>query len=114
MGLETIKMRDLEGKAENIYESVAIMAKRARHINNIRLSKKEAILDGHDETEEYITEPIEPIVTERETKVTSDALEEFLEGKIEYEYVEPMPIMEEDESTESSESEDTEEKSKDK
>ena len=52
MGLETIKMKDLEGKAKNIYESIAVMAKRARHLNNKRLADKEEIMDGNDETED--------------------------------------------------------------
>ena len=91
MGLETIRMRDLEGKAENMYEAVTVMAKRAKHINNTRLSKKEEILD-HDDTEEYSAEPIVPIInTVRETKVATVALNEFLNGDIEFEYVKPMP-----------------------
>ncbi|MCH7618830.1 MAG: DNA-directed RNA polymerase subunit omega [Candidatus Marinimicrobia bacterium] len=98
MGLETIKMRDLEGKAVNIYESITVMAKRARQINNIRLAEKEEILDGHeDDAEEYIVEPMVPRNTKRETKVATIALNEFLRGEIEFEYVEPMPISEDEE-----------------
>ena len=96
MGLETIRMRDLEGKAENMYEAVTVMAKRAKHINNVRLSKKEEILD-HDDTEEYSAEPIVPIIsTVKETKVATVALNEFLNGDLEFEYVKPMPVSEEE------------------
>ena len=103
MGLETIKMRDLEGKAVNIYESITVMAKRARHINNLRLAEKEEILDGHDDdTEDYIPQPIVPTNTTRETKVATEALNEFLKGEIEFEYVEPMPLSEDEEIKESS------------
>ncbi|MCH8300922.1 MAG: DNA-directed RNA polymerase subunit omega, partial [Candidatus Marinimicrobia bacterium] len=38
MGLETIKLKELEGKAKNIYEAIVVMAKRARHLNNKRLA----------------------------------------------------------------------------
>lgn len=96
MGLETIRMRDLEGKAENTYEAVTVMAKRAKHINNIRLSKKEEILD-HDDAEEYLTEPMVPLInTEKETKVATVALNEFLNGDIEFEYIKPMPAEDEE------------------
>ncbi len=102
MGLETIKMRDLEGKAVNIYESITVMSKRARHINNLRLAEKEEILDGHeDDSEEYISEPMVPLNTKKETKVATVALNEFLRGEIEFEYVEPMPISEDEEIKES-------------
>lgn len=109
MGLETIRMRDLEGKAENMYEAVTVMAKRAKHINNVRLSKKEEIMD-HDDAEDYPAEPIVPIIsTVRETKVATVALNEFLNGEIEFEYVKPMPDSEDEELSESSEEEKTKE-----
>ena len=108
MGLETIRMRDLEGKAENMYEAITVMAKRARHINNVRLSKKEEILD-HDDSEDYATEPMVPeINTEKETKVSTVALNEFLNGDIEFEYVKPMPVSEEAELIESADEDKTE------
>ena len=105
MGLETIKLKDLEGKAKNIYEAITVMAKRARHLNNKRLADKEEILDGNDEPEEFIPEPFIPTNTVRETKVATIALEEFLAGEIEYRYVEPMPMENEEESSESSDEE---------
>ncbi len=102
MGLETIKLKELEGKAKNIYEAITVMAKRARHLNNKRLADKEEIMDDNDEPEEFIPEPIVPTNTERETKVATIALEEFLAGEIEYKFVEPMPMESEVESSESS------------
>ena len=102
MGLETIKLKDLEGKAKNIYEAIVVMSKRARHLNNKRLADKEEIMDGNDEPEEFIPEPIVPTNTKRETKVATIALAEFLAGEIEYRYVEPMPMESEVDSSESS------------
>ena len=108
MGLETIRMRDFEGKAKNLYEAVTVMAKRAKHINNTRLSKKEEILD-HDDAEDYSAEPIVPIIsTVRETKVATVALNEFLNGEIEFEYVKPMPVSEDEDLSEGEEEEKTE------
>ena len=105
MGLETIKLKDIEGKAKNIYEAIVVMSKRARHLNNKRLADKEEIMDGNDEPEEFITEPIVPITTERETKVATIALAEFLAGEIEYRYVEPMPMEGEGDLSETSDGE---------
>ncbi len=102
MGLETIKLKDLEGKAKNIYEAITVMAKRARHLNNKRLADKEEIMDGTDEPEEFMPEPIIPTNTEKETKVATIALDEFLAGEIEFKYVQPMPMEGEGESLESS------------
>ena len=102
MGLETIKLKDLEGKAKNIYEAIVVMSKRARHLNNKRLADKEEIMDGNDEPDEFIPEPIVPTTTERETKVATIALAEFLAGEIEYKYVTPMPMESEVDSSETS------------
>ena len=102
MGLETIRLKDLEGKAKNIYEAIVVMSKRARHLNNKRLADKEEIMDGNDEQEEFMPEPIVPTNTVRETKVATIALDEFLAGEIEYKYVEPMPMEGEQDSSESS------------
>ena len=103
MSIETIKMKDFEGKAKNIYESIAVMSKRARHLNNKRLADKEEIMDGNDEPDEFIPDPIVPKNTVREIKVATIALEEFLAGEIEYSYVEPMPMEDVEGSSESSE-----------
>lgn len=91
MGLETIKLKELEGKAKNIYEAIEVMAKRARHLTNKRLAEREEIMDGNDEQEEFTPEPIVPTNRKRETKVATIALDEFLRGDIEFKYVEVMP-----------------------
>ena len=111
MGIETIKLKDLEGKAKNIYEAIEVMAKRARHLNNKRLADKEEIMDGTDESEEFTPEIIVPTNRERETKVATIALDEFLAGEIEFKYVEPMPMEGEElpESTDEETSDETKE-----
>ena len=111
MGIETIKLKDLEGKAKNIYEEIEVMAKRARHLNNKRLADKEEIMDGTDESEEFTPEIIVPTNRKRETKVATIALDEFLAGEIEFKYVEPMPMEGEElpESTDEETSDDTKE-----
>lgn len=111
MGLETIKLKELEGKAKNIYEAIVVMAKRARHLNNKRLADKEEIMDGTDESEEFTPEIIVPTNRKRETKVATIALDEFLAGEIEFKYVEPMPMEGEElpESTDEETSDDTKE-----
>ncbi|MCH7819378.1 MAG: DNA-directed RNA polymerase subunit omega [Candidatus Marinimicrobia bacterium] len=111
MGIETIKLKDLEGKAKNIYEAIEVMAKRARHLNNKRLADKEEIMDGTDESEEFTPEIIVPTNRKRETKVATIALDEFLAGEIEFKYVEPMPMEGEElpESTDEETSDDTKE-----
>ena len=58
MAVKPLALRKLEKQSKNIYEAVVVMSKRARQINQERYEEKE--------------------------KVTTEALDQFLSGEIEW------------------------------
>ena len=85
MGLKTIPFRDIEDKAENMYEAVAVMFGQAR----IELQERildQAIID-HQEEELDVFDDIEepsPENYEEKEKVTTVAIDSFINGKVEW------------------------------
>ena len=87
MGLKTIPFRDIEDKAENMYEAVAVMFGQAR----IELQERilnQAIIDHQEEEEELdvfdeIEEP-SPENYEEKEKVTTVAIDTFINGEVEW------------------------------
>ena len=85
MGLKTIPFRDIEDKAENMYEAVAVMFGQARIelqeriLNQAIIDHQEEELDVFDEIEEPSPENYE----EKE-KVTTVAIDSFINGKVEW------------------------------
>ena len=85
MGLKTIPLREIEEKAENMYEAVAAMSKQARcELQERILSKaimehQEEDLDVFDEVEE-----ISPETYEEKGKDTTIAIEKFLNGEVKW------------------------------
>ena len=83
MGLKTIPFRDIEEQSENMYEAVVAMSGQAKSELQERLLKKaiqqhqDEDLDVFDEVEELTPESYE----EKE-KVTTMAVEKFLEGDV--------------------------------
>ncbi len=83
MGLKTIPFRDIEEKAENMYEAVSAMSGQAkielqeRILSKAILRHKEDEIDVFDEVEE-----ISPDNYEEEEKVTTIAIEKFVNGKV--------------------------------
>jgi DNA-directed RNA polymerase omega subunit len=89
--IETISIGDIEDKAENVYESVIVVAKRARQIND---EQKQLLMKEQDEYDEdydaMVEDEGELIPAEGDylklPKPSAIALEEFMEGKLEYLY----------------------------
>ena len=85
MGLKTIPFREIEEKAENMYEAVAAMSGQARFELQERILSKaimehqEEDLDVFDEVEE-----ISPETYEEKVKVTTIAIEKFLNGDVKW------------------------------
>tara|TARA_Y100001970_G_C14175389_1_gene826666 strand:- start:256 stop:531 length:276 start_codon:yes stop_codon:yes gene_type:complete len=83
MGLKTIPFRDLEDKADNMYEVVSAMSSQAklelqeRLLNKAISTHQEEELDVFDEIEE-----ITPANYVEEKKVTSVAVEKFIDGDV--------------------------------
>ena len=85
MGLKTIPFRDIEEKAENMYEAVSAMSGQAklelqeRIVNKAILSHQEEELDVFDEVEE-----ISPDSYEEQEKVTTVAIDKFVNGQVKW------------------------------
>jgi len=87
----TRDLRDLDNKTGNIYESIAIISKRARQISSDlkwEIQRKLEEFAVSTDTIEEVQENKEQIEIskfyERLPKPTTTALEEFLEGKVMY------------------------------
>ncbi|MCR4439228.1 MAG: DNA-directed RNA polymerase subunit omega [bacterium] len=92
--LYNISREEIEKHAESVYEAVVVIAKRARQINDeqkqlVEMEMREALAEIKDEPLDD-DQPREPIHKPymRLPKPTSQALQEFLEGKLRYTYVE--------------------------
>ena len=83
MGLKTLPFRDIEDKADNLYEAVAVMSGQARNelqeqiLNRTISSHSDEELDVFDE----VKEPSPDDYVEKE-KNTSVAIEKFFKGKV--------------------------------
>jgi|TARA_B110000967_G_scaffold80854_1_gene83593 hypothetical protein len=83
MGLKTVPFRDIENKAKNMYEAVAAMSGQARLelqeriVSRAILEHQNEELDVYDDYEEK-----KPEDYEEKEKVTTIAVEKFLEGDV--------------------------------
>lgn len=89
--VSTVPIHELEKYADNIYEAIIVLAKRARQINEEqkRLFHQES--DYDEDYLDYEEEEIEKVPEKQYKKLpkpTTIALEEFLAGKIKYDYIE--------------------------
>tara|TARA_B100001057_G_scaffold307599_1_gene307687 strand:- start:478 stop:765 length:288 start_codon:yes stop_codon:yes gene_type:complete len=87
MAVDPISFNKLLKKTDDIYEAVVVSSKRAKQILQDRIVKQ--MIDENDElTEEGIlSEPVAREIPDfdKEEKVTSLALDEFLDGDIDWE-----------------------------
>ena len=95
MAVEPVELNLLEKRAENVYEAIVVMSKRARQINEemkIRLNQElETFTTQVDSEEEVETNPDQlriSIEYERLPKPTQQALHEMLLDKLHYRYKE--------------------------
>ena len=85
MGLKTIPFRDVEDKAENMYEAVSAMFGQAkvelqeRILSRVIMNHKEEEMDVFDEIEE-----ISPDNYEEKEKVTTLAIDKFVNGEVKW------------------------------
>ena len=90
MAIEPISFKKLLRKTDDIYESVAVVSKRAKQILQERVIKQ-IIEDNTEPSEESVlSEPIyrENIDFDKEEKVTSIAIDEYLEGNVNWKHSE--------------------------
>ena len=85
MGLKTVPFRDIEDKAENMYEAVSAMSCQAkvelqeRILSRVIMDHQEEEMDVFDEVEE----PAPENYVEQE-KVTTLAIEKFVNGEVKW------------------------------
>ena len=83
MAIKPVSLRKIEEKAKNIYEAVVVMSKRARQINQERF--EEQVIEESEELELDVLDELPDIKPEdyvEKEKVTTKAMDEFLEGKV--------------------------------
>ena len=89
MAVKPVSLRKVEEKADNIYEAVVVMAKRARQINQERF--EDQIMEESEELELDVLDElpsIKPEDYEEKEKVTTKAMNEFLEGEVNWHVLE--------------------------
>ena len=86
MALETLSIKNMEEKTEDIYEAVVVMSKRAKQILSDRVvdemissAEEEVEMGVYDQVVEKTPEDYEEL-----EKVTTVAVNEFVEGDIEW------------------------------
>ena len=79
MNVKTIHMSDLLERCEDIYAAVMVVAKRAKQIIDDRVVP----IDENEDVEDSIEFEV-PIVTTFEEKPESIALDEFLNGELQW------------------------------
>jgi len=83
MAVKPVSLRKMEEKAKNIYEAVVVMSKRARQINQERY--EEQVMEESEELEMDVLDElpdIKPEDYEEKEKVTTIAVNEFIEGEV--------------------------------
>ncbi len=100
--IKTLPIHEFDERADNIYEAIIVLSKRARQINDIQ---KQELSQGRDYDDEYddfgddeITEEVGKITYERLPKPASVALKDFFAQKVRYEYREKADENEKPES----------------
>jgi DNA-directed RNA polymerase subunit K/omega len=99
MPLKPVDIEELSGKAENIYEAIVILLKRARQINeemkiefNQRVEMLQTkIFEPEEETEQPQTNPDQILIAqefEKRPKPTESAIQELFAGKLKHRYKE--------------------------
>ena len=91
MAIEPISFKKLLKKTDDLYESVAVVSRRAKQILQDRVFKQ--IIEENTELSEeegVLSDPVhrEDIDFDKEEKVTSIALDEYLEGNINWKHSE--------------------------
>ena len=96
MEVKPIDLREIDEKAQNVYEAIIVSAKRARQINDENKIEFNALLSTIPETttddeNEDIDNPAQLKISldmENRDKPHVQALDEFLDRKVEYKYKE--------------------------
>jgi len=94
MEINPIDLREIDKKASNVYEGIIVTSKRARQINAENKIEFNALLStipeaASDDESEDIDNPAQlkiALELEKREKPHLQALKEFLDGKVEFEF----------------------------
>ena len=87
MALEPLSIRNMEEKTSDIFEAVVVMSKRAKQILNNRIVEEIITSADEEEVEMGVYDQIEeknPEDYEELEKVTTTAVNEFIDGDIQW------------------------------
>ena len=87
MALEPLSIRNMEEKTSDIFEAVVVMSKRAKQILNNRIVEEIITSADEEEVEMGVYDQIEeknPEDYEELEKVTTIAVNEFIDGNIQW------------------------------
>jgi hypothetical protein len=90
MGLKTIPFREVEERAENMYEAVAAMSGQARSELQERILSR--TIQEHQNDDLGVFDEVEeptPETYEEQDKVTTVAIDKFLEGEVTWRKTKP-------------------------
>ena len=99
MAIRPIDIEQMTGKAENIYEAIVVMSKRARQINeemkiefNQRIEMLQSkVFEPEDESEQPQTNPDQILIArefEQRAKPPETSIDELLDDKLTFRYKE--------------------------
>lgn len=90
MGLKTIPFREIEERAENMYEAVAAMFGQARNELQERILNRTILEHQNDDPDVFdeVEEPT-PETYEEKDKVTTVAIDKFIEGEVTWRKTKP-------------------------
>jgi DNA-directed RNA polymerase subunit K/omega len=94
MNITPVDLREIDKRAENVYEAIVVAAKRARQINADNKIEFNALLNtipstGTEDDSEDVTNPAQLKVAldwEKKPKPHLQALNELLDGEIKFKY----------------------------
>tara|TARA_Y100000758_G_scaffold119064_1_gene83708 strand:+ start:735 stop:1010 length:276 start_codon:yes stop_codon:yes gene_type:complete len=90
MGLKTVPFREIEERAENMYEAVAAMFGQARNELHERILSRTILEHQNDDLDVFdeVEEP-SPETYEEKEKVTTVAIDKFIEGEVTWRKTKP-------------------------
>ena len=90
MGLKTVPFREIEERAENMYEAVAAMFGQARNELQERILNRTILEHQNDDPDVFdeVEEPTPETYKEKD-KVTTVAIDKFIEGEVTWRKTKP-------------------------
>lgn len=89
--VHTLPLEQLDKKAENVYEAIIMISRRARQINELQKRVLDKATESMGNAESFDDEGVNRDVVEHQylklPKPTSMSLQEFLKGDLKVEYV---------------------------